>query len=30
LKTGDWAGFGTELDRLRALLQEMGRQPVGH
>ena len=25
LKTGDWAGFGTELDHLRGLLQEMSR-----
>ena len=30
LKAGDWAGFGTELDRLGGLLQEMGRQPVSH
>ena len=26
LKSGDWAGFGTELDAMRALLQNMNRQ----
>ena len=30
LKAGDWAGFGTELDRLGGVLQDMGRPPVGH
>ena len=30
LKAGDWAGFGTELDRLGGLLQDIGRQPVSH
>jgi hypothetical protein len=30
LKTGDWAGFGTELDRLGGLLQDLSRQPVSH
>ena len=30
LKAGDWAGFGTELDRLGGLLQDMGCQPVSH
>ena len=30
LKAGDWAGFGTELDRLGEVLQDMGRPPVGH
>jgi uncharacterized membrane protein (UPF0182 family) len=30
LKTGDWSGFGSELDHLGRLLQDMGRQPVGH
>jgi uncharacterized membrane protein (UPF0182 family) len=30
LKAGDWAGFGTELDRLGGLLQGIGRQPAGH
>jgi uncharacterized membrane protein (UPF0182 family) len=29
LKSGDWAGFGTELDAMRGLLEEMGRQPDG-
>lgn len=28
LKAGDWAGFGTELDALRPLLEELGR-PAG-
>jgi uncharacterized protein len=27
LKAGDWAGFGAELDALRPLLEELGRQP---
>jgi uncharacterized membrane protein (UPF0182 family) len=26
LKSGDWAGFGTELDALRELLQQMNSQ----
>jgi uncharacterized protein len=30
LKAGDWAGFGTELDRLGGVLQDMGRQPISH
>ena len=29
LKSGDWAGFGTELDAMRALLQNMNRQSGG-
>jgi uncharacterized protein len=28
LKAGDWAGFGTELDALRPLLEELSRQPA--
>jgi uncharacterized membrane protein (UPF0182 family) len=28
LKLGDWGGFGAELDALRPLLEEMGRQPA--
>ena len=28
LKAGDWAGFGAELDALRPLLEELGRQPA--
>jgi uncharacterized protein len=30
LKSGDWTGFGTELDVVRELLEEMSRQPAGH
>jgi uncharacterized membrane protein (UPF0182 family) len=30
LKSGDWAGFGTELDAMRALLEDMIRQSGGH
>jgi len=30
LKSGDWAGFGTELDMMRGLLEEMDRQSGGH
>jgi uncharacterized membrane protein (UPF0182 family) len=29
LKSGDWAGFGTELDALRGLLEDMSRQSAG-
>ena len=28
LKAGDWGGFGTELDALRPLLEELSRQPA--
>jgi uncharacterized protein len=28
LKSGDWSGFGTELDALRPLLEELSRQPA--
>jgi uncharacterized membrane protein (UPF0182 family) len=28
LRAGDWAGFGTELDALRPLLEELSRQPA--
>ncbi len=28
LKVGDWAGFGAELDALRPLLEQLGRQPA--
>ncbi len=28
LKAGDWGGFGTELDELRRLLEEIGQQPA--
>jgi hypothetical protein len=30
LKSGDWAGFGTELDAMRGLLEDMSRQTGGH
>ena len=30
LKSGDWAGFGTELDAMRELLEDMSRQSDGH
>ena len=28
MKAGDWAGFGAELDALRPLLEQQGRQPT--
>ncbi len=28
LKAGDWSGFGTELDALRPLLEQLGGQPA--
>jgi len=30
LKSGDWTGFGTQLDVVRELLEEMSRQSSGH
>jgi uncharacterized protein len=30
LKSGDWAGFGTELDAMRRLLEDLSRQSGGH
>jgi uncharacterized membrane protein (UPF0182 family) len=30
LKSGDWKGFGTEFDAMRALLEEMNRRSSGH
>jgi hypothetical protein len=30
LKAGDWTGFGTQLDVVRELLEEMSRRPTGH
>jgi uncharacterized membrane protein (UPF0182 family) len=30
LKSGDWAGFGTQLDAMRGLLEELSRQSTGH
>ena len=29
LKSGNWAGFGAELDALRPLLEEMSQHPAG-
>jgi uncharacterized protein len=30
LRSGDWAGFGAELDAMRAVLESAGRQSSGH
>jgi TolA-binding protein len=30
LKSGDWAGFGTELDAMRGLLEDMSPKSDGH
>ena len=30
LKSGDWAGFGTELDAMRGLLEDISRQSGSH
>jgi uncharacterized protein len=30
LRTGDWAGFGAELDKLRSLLEELGQSSDSH
>src|SRR5882757_5523282 len=30
LKSGDWKGFGTELDAMRDVLEKMNRQSTGH
>src|SRR5215475_8207049 len=30
LRSGDWAGFGTQLDAMRGLLEELSRQSIGH
>jgi hypothetical protein len=29
LKAGDWSGFGTELDAMRPLLEQLGQRPAG-
>jgi hypothetical protein len=29
LKAGDWAGFGTELDALRAQLEQLAQRAAG-
>ena len=30
LKSGDWTGFGTDLEAMRGLLEDLSRQPGGH
>lgn len=30
LKSGDWAGFGKQMDTMRGLLEDMNRQSSGH
>jgi uncharacterized protein len=30
LKSGDWAGFGAQLDAMRGLLEELNQQSTGH
>jgi uncharacterized membrane protein (UPF0182 family) len=30
LKSGDWVGFGTELDAMRVLLQDMSGHSISH
>ena len=30
LKSGDWAGFGAELDALRPLLEQLSQNPGDH
>lgn len=30
LKSGDWTGFGTQLDAMRGLLEDLSRQSIGH
>ena len=30
LKSGDWAGFGTQLDAMRGLLEDLSRESIGH
>ena len=30
LKSGDWKGFGAQLDAVHELLEEMNRQSTGH
>jgi uncharacterized membrane protein (UPF0182 family) len=29
LKSGDWVGFGTQLDAMRGLLENLSRQSIG-
>jgi hypothetical protein len=30
LRSGDWAGFGKQIDAMRGLLEDMSRQSGGH
>jgi len=30
LRSGDWAGFGKQIDTMRSLLEDMSRQSGGH
>ena len=30
LKSGDWAGFGSEIGTMRSLLEDLGRQSGRH
>ena len=30
LKSGDWVGFGAQLDAMRGLLEDLSRQSSGH
>jgi hypothetical protein len=30
LKSGDWTGFGTELDAMHGLLEDLSRRSDGH
>jgi uncharacterized membrane protein (UPF0182 family) len=30
LKSGDWVGFGAQLDALRGLLEDLSQQSIGH
>jgi uncharacterized membrane protein (UPF0182 family) len=30
LRSGDWAGFGTQIDAMRGLLEKMSRESAGH
>jgi uncharacterized protein len=30
LKSGDWVGFGAQLDAVRGLLEDLSQQSIGH
>jgi hypothetical protein len=30
LRSGDWTGFGKEIDAMRGILEKMSRQSTGH